>query len=482
MEGPSQFTFLNQIGDVLDPNSWNDSARGKLWLYNLHYFDDLAAAGWSGRRAWQRGLITRWIRENPPGTGVGWDPYPTSRRIVNWIKWALAGNALEFEHLHSMAVQARWLATRVEYHIGGNHLIANAKALLFAGLYFDGSEADDWRETGLRLLQRELAVQLLADGGHYERSPMYHAVVLEDLLDLINAGCAWCASTHVPPFARWHVWASRMLAWLLAMVHPDGEISFFNDSALGVGPPPDELSCYAERLGVPIPRGPATLGESGYVRAECAPALLIADLAPVGPDHQPGHAHADTLSFEFSLFGHRLLVNSGTSTYEPSGQRQYERSTAAHNTVEINGHDSSEVWSAFRVARRARPLDVAVTDSGTAIHIRGAHDGYRRLRGQPLHLREWRLTASELTVVDRVLGRFDCAIARFYFHPAVKLHGDRTLELPNGTTCQWRNEGGNARVVRARWFPTFGCSQENHCLEVTLAGTQGNTVTLDVTW
>lgn len=40
-----RFVFLREEGEVSGPDAWNDPARGKLWLYNLHYFDDLNAVG-----------------------------------------------------------------------------------------------------------------------------------------------------------------------------------------------------------------------------------------------------------------------------------------------------------------------------------------------------------------------------------------------------------------------------------------------------
>ena len=89
---------------------------------------------------------------------------------------------------------------------------------------------------------------------------------------------------------------------------------------------------------------------------------MLIDVAKIGPDYLPGHAHADTLSFELSLYGKRLLVNSGISRYGTSLIRQFERSTEAHNTVAIDNKNSSEVWSGFRVARRAYPLDLKIEE------------------------------------------------------------------------------------------------------------------------
>src|SRR5579883_2790561 len=175
--GPDAFRFLNQAGQVLTPEQWNDAARDKLWLYNLHYFDDWNAQGACARYGWHRVLMDRWIAENPPCHGNGWEPYPTSIRLVNWIKYFLAGNEPQKNWLESLALQAQWLSLRPEYHLLGNHLLANAKALIFAGAYLRGPDADRWLRQGLRIEHDQLREQILPDGGHFERSPMYHALV-----------------------------------------------------------------------------------------------------------------------------------------------------------------------------------------------------------------------------------------------------------------------------------------------------------------
>lgn len=518
--GPTTFRFLNETHALAgagheaaggrDP--WNDPARDKLWLYNLHYFDDLNAAGREERLPWHLALLQRWVAENPPGYGNGWEPYPTSLRVVNWIKWALAYSAaregvsavLPPACLQSLAVQVRWLSRRLEHHLLGNHLFANAKALVFAGTFFVGPEADRWRTLGLRLLARELGEQILADGGHFERSPMYHAILLEDVLDLINldgayprlfdvagamegtdaAAGAEAEAVAGAAVAHWRATATAMLRWLAAMTHPDGEVSFFNDAAMGIAPPLAALVAYAERLmiatGVAPPSPSRWLRASGYVRLEAGPVVAILDVAPIGPDYLPGHAHADTLSFELSLFGQRVIVNGGTSRYGCGPERLAERGTAAHCTVQIDGADSSEVWGGFRVARRARPLDMRVRAGvGPSDDVSAAHDGYRRLSGQPVHRRAWRLTPGQLAVTDTIEGRFGEAVARFHLHPGIRILDIEAgggaaprhqqagqFLLPGGQCVTWRVTAGVARLVPDQWRPQFGLSQPAHCLEV----------------
>lgn len=478
--GATEFRLLGVSGCLSDVG-WDGSQREKLWRYNQHYFDDLNASGADGRRDWHRALLVDWVNRNPPGRGNGWEPYPTSLRIVNWLKWMLAGNPLPPECTGSLAVQVRWLLARLEWHILGNHLFANAKALVFAGLAFEGPEPSRWLDTGLRILRRQLPEQVLADGGNFELSTMYHAIFLEDLLDLINASEAWPGRISAEVTAEWRAAAARMLAWLRTMRHPDGEIAFFNDAALGVAPTPAEIEEYASRLNVAAAPREAPGGQrvtivhldaSGYVRVDAGRATAILDVAKVGPDYIPGHAHADTLSFELSVAGHRLFVNGGTSCYGVSEQRLRQRQTRSHSTVEIDGEDSSEVWRGFRVARRAYPFDLSVHGSAEQSIVACSHDGYARLPGRPIHRREWRIGLRRLDVVDSVVGQHRRAVARYLLHPGVKIAGvdgrRHFLLLPNGDPVVMTVMEGSAKVEPGNFAPEFGTILTTSCIAVQL--------------
>ncbi|MBM5811018.1 MAG: heparinase [Gammaproteobacteria bacterium] len=474
MIGPDSFRFLNSERRLAAPYDWTHPEWPKLWLYNAHYFDDLGADGAEERTAWHRDLIARWIAENPPAGGIGWEPYPTSLRIVNWIRWALAGNTPEPVMLDSLAAQARWLRRRLEVHLLGNHLWANAKALVFAGTFLAGDEAAGWQRKGLALLRHELGEQILADGGHFERSPMYHAIVLEDLLDLVQLAQLSPGNLVAADVAGWREAAQHMLRWLAAMTHPDGGVVFFNDAALGIAPDLAALLKYARGLGIATDVGQLdavqVLKDSGYVRAQLGPAVLFADSGSIGPHYLPGHAHAGTLSCELSLHGRRLLVNSGTSTYEPGPERARQRGTAAHNTVFVDGVDSSEVWGSFRVARRAQAIGLSVESSPERLQISCSHDGYRRLPGRIMHHREWQLDRYGLTITDTLDGKCRDAVARFHLHPRVQEAGDNALRLADGVRVQWQCDGGAARLTPSTWHPQFGMSEDNRCLEVRLTG------------
>lgn len=475
---PSRFEFLGEAHEV--SANWDDPALPLLWRYNLHYFDDLCACSSPERVAAQWQLMQRWMAENPAPVGTAWAPYPTSLRIVNWVKWLSRQPAFAAQCADNLAAHADVLSQQLEFHLLGNHLFENARALVFAGTWFAGAQADAWRHRGLGILVQQLDEQFLADGAHFERSPMYHATMLWGLLDVIELASLVSLSDldSVAGKCREHV--SRGLSWLAAMTHPDGQISFFNDAAFGVAPTLAQLeerasgfdvrpSCtlqVAENGGLRL----EDMRASGYWRVRWADAEMIADAAAVGPDYLPGHAHADTLSFEFSLGGQRVLVNSGTSCYGHSAERQRQRSTSAHNTLEVDGQDSSEVWGGFRVARRAYVRARAAAPERQGFALAAAQDGYRRLRGRVMHERRWNCQPGALHVDDILTGQWGRARARFYLHPEVAALADGPgrviLQLPSGHTLRFESEGGELDIVPATWHPRFGEQVPNLCIEI----------------
>ena len=414
--GEDRFRFLNEERLF---TTWNDPECNRLWLYNLHYFDWLRQEGMT--REDGDSWIAKWIAENPAPAGCGWEPYPLSLRIVNWVKWHMSGHPLSDEAKQSLAVQVRFLMRRLEYHLLANHLIANAKALVFAGCSFSGPEAEKWLAKGLEIYRQQLPEQILADGGHFERSPMYHSIILEDLLDLKNIGAPLDSDGYI----------SRMLHWLAVMTGPDGEISFFNDAARGIALSPEKTQRYAQSLGFGPERIAASedLPSSGYSRLQQGDAVCLCDTGEIGPAYQPGHVHADALSFELWLKGKKVLTNCGTGRYHNSTERAFQRSSAAHNTLSIDGQNSSEVWSAHRVARRGKLLARSMEQnrcSGT----------FRTWKGM-VCTRTWEMMEDgRLMIRVHVHGRGQHELA-LYFHepeaPQLEITSDPAGEIQTGS-------------------------------------------------
>ncbi|MBL8200272.1 MAG: alginate lyase family protein [Chromatiales bacterium] len=500
--GAAEISFLNRARP-LDPDAmdWASRDAPKLWRYNLHYFDYLHWPVYPA--AAKARLIDSWIAGHPAPAGDGWEPYPLSLRAVNWIRWWLtepASQPVPTAWRDSLATQLAGLETRLEYHLLANHLVKNGKALLFGGLFFNGPRADRWRELGLRILVREAGEQLLPDGGHYERSPMYHCIVLEDYLDAVNLLRACPGVVPAAAEATLVAAATRALGFLAGITAGDGRIPLFNDSAFGIAPEPDELLAYGERLGIapvgaasaatPFPpeSSPRVSGGKG-VAAEAAPTRiefpntgyygyrhagesLIVDCGPVGPDYQPGHAHCDTLSFELCVAGRRVVVDTGVWGYEADELRDYVRRTASHNTVALDGAEQSGIWGAFRVARRARPLSPTLqAGPDGSLEFRGAHDGYRRLPDQPVHSRRIRMQrGGPWEVFDLISGAgggTHRALGYLHLGPDLEVtaEGPGTFLLRHpaaGLLLRVSVTGGSqTRLESGYHFPEFGLRRDN---------------------
>ena len=484
--------FLNQHGAVNNQSDWNNEEHTKLWLYNLHYFEDLNADGFDTRKQQQINLIYQWIDENPAPLGNGWEPYPASLRIVNWVKAFLSGISPDQTILNSLAKQADFLSQDLERHILGNHLFVNAKALIFSGTYLEGKYADVWLQTGLDIYAKELDEQVLPDGGNFELTPMYHVIMLVDLLDLINLWAVYPKKVKVTVVEKTKQVASKMMSWLKIMSHNDGEVSFFNDTAFGIAPPNSAVFAYAAKLGLHNPLVDSIVSESltlfnlpdsGYVSIKSNEYSLISDLAQVGPSYQPGHAHADTLSYEFSLGKQRVFVNSGISQYGLSEERLRQRKTAAHNTVVVNDLDSSQVWSGFRVAKRAnisnRVVNRVVDNS---VRFSASHNGFKKQGADCIHHRDWLAENGSVTVTDKIIGDYANAIGYLHLHPDIEILNvtDETVLLASdGYNILIKVIGASVSIEGATWHPQFGITINNKKLRFSLVK---RTMSIVITW
>ncbi len=410
--GGGRFTFLGDCRDLGHLVRWDAPDAARLWRFHLHYFDWAWSFAAHPDRPWARqafGQLWRsWEAASPFGRGDAWSPYVASLRA-----WALcgiysslvAGSEVQPSVDASLARHARFLRWHVEHDVGGNHLVKNLKGLIGLGVFL-GDPALLTRAS--KRLQAQISVQVLSDGGHYERSPSYHCQVLGDFVDiavLIDA----TGRTAVPGLAGA---IESMRTWLGLMLMPDGDIPLFNDCTL-VGPA--RLSLL--RPGPPTAERLSVLGASGYVVMRPDDRLhLVADVGDPCPSDLPAHAHADCLSFELAVEGERCVVDSGTSTYEPGPQRSYERSTAAHNTVSVDAADQTEVWGTFRAARMAHGRLLRADDDGHTITVVASHDGYRRLVGQPVHRRTWTVAGQRVKITDQITGGGEHRIeARLHF-------------------------------------------------------------------
>ncbi|HXW87355.1 MAG TPA: alginate lyase family protein [Streptosporangiaceae bacterium] len=395
-----KITLLGLARELGDPPGWQHADAPRLWRFHLHYWDWAWGLAADPDRLAARALFARLWRSWRASTGFGrgdaWHPYPAALRAWSWCGLhhdLAAGSDLEPDFVAELAAHAGFLRRHLEYDVGGNHLIKGLKALTGLAVFF----ADERLvRLAARRMARQLTQQILADGGHYERAPAYHCQVLADLIDVADL----LRATRQTPADEVSAAVDRMRSWLGTVLTPDGQVPLLNDgypvggeflAALRPGSAPDD----------PLVVLPAT----GLVRAAVGGWHLLADVGPPCPPSLPAHAHADTFGCLVHVDGAALLVEAGTSTYEPGPTRRYERSTAGHSTVQVDGADSTEVWGAFRAGRRARVRGLEARADSSGVMCEAVHDGFRALRGRPIHRRRWSVKASTLTIEDTVTGR-----------------------------------------------------------------------------
>lgn len=406
------------------PVDWQlgPTSQHRLWTVTLHYHEwvyALAEAAVGGdRRALPllERLLADWLDrcslDAPGAKPLVWNSFAIATRLGWWVRaFSLLGLErinpdLAARLLHSCAEQAAYLHAHLEWDLRGNHILRDAVGLAWAARFLSGPLSTEWMHTATRIALTQAREQVLADGGHFERSPMYHLHVMEDfylLSELLEIPLA-CA--------RMRNACRRMAEYASWLRHPDGEIPQLNDAARHAVSSPEWMLhlCRTEQqleVEMRLPTGGKFFSESGLVVWHHPQWSLFFDVGEVGPDYQPGHAHADTLSFELSWKGERLFIDPGAYSYDRDPRREYDRSTAAHNTVCIDGQNSTEVWDIFRVGRRARPrlVEASFTDSGC--EAAAGHDGFDHLPGKPHHFRRLRASESGITLIDHIGGEGD---------------------------------------------------------------------------
>lgn len=413
---------------------WRPASMPRLWRYEQQYHSELVSLAAIARTdpsgPWLEEalrLVTSWAEACPPGTPDAWDPYPVSRRILNWSLAVAIEPRLAGVIAPGLSPHVRYLRTRLERHLLGNHLLCNAAALTAGSAILDVPGAERTLAFGARLLESELRRQVLGDGGHAERSAHYHAIVLRDAL-LANALARRTSDGGT---------LTAMARWLAAIQRPDGTVPFLNDAS------PDGVHFAREALSIAEPRAPKpsvvlALPETGWTILRSDSHELTFEHGPIGPPEQPGHGHSDALSYELSWSGLRVVTDSGVTTYEPGAVRDFERSARAHATVTVDDESADELWGSFRVGGRARV---------SAAPPRQLDSGVYCLRGQTLSHRRWVHDRSlffapgkALAVFDRVRGarRDGRVVTRIPLDPAwrvelaadgIALHGPRDLSL-----------------------------------------------------
>ncbi|MFL6213163.1 MAG: alginate lyase family protein [Blastocatellia bacterium] len=379
-----------------------------------------------------------WMDANPVGRGINWaSSLELAFRSIAWL-WAL--------HLmaDSVALDAAFVARLLKcliahgrhvekylstYFSPNTHLTGEALGLLYLGAALpELSRAARWRDTGLRILLDQLPIHVRRDGVYFEQTIYYHRYTVDFYLHLV----ALADATNLALPAEVEQRLARALDHLMWMTRPDERAPLIGDDdggrlihlsarplddfrdSLATGAAmmnrgdykfvaggaasetlwllgPDALTRFDSINAQPPARTSHAFAESGYFvmrdgwTSEATYAAIDCGLHGV---QSCGHAHADQLSFEYAAQGTTWLVDPGTFTYTGDREmRDWFRSTAAHNTVTVDGEQQSTTAGPFAWRHVAESTASDLFDAGGFAYFEGSHNGYERLADPVTHYR-----------------------------------------------------------------------------------------------
>lgn len=416
----NQITLLHETANI-PYDTWEVPEKSHLWNFNLHYLEH---------------CNDKMLETYNLSAKDALHPYTISLRIIN----VLIKRPDLAEWLYP---QYRYLINNQETRLLANHYFENLKTIVICALICD--EEATYKKY-IKKLIKQCREQILPDGVHFELSPMYQKIILEDLIRvafvLKQAGKE--EYKEILPYVK------KMVDATASIEKGFNRTPLFNDSGDNVAKPTKDLINAAERLFNITAEFKDELPHGGYYKLYDGNISVIVDAGAIGPDYMPGHGHCDCQSFELAVDGIPVLVNSGTYAYQTE-LRKYFRDTAAHNTLTINGHEQSECWGEHRVARR-----IKVKDKNT----------YHNYLGEE-HSREITLTDKVLRVIDKTSS----GMIESYLHVAPG-YEDKIQITP--INCEMKNEEYTyapefgQKIESTQYVFTWASDNNKHGYEVKL--------------
>lgn len=408
-----QFKFLNESIEY-KKDCWWQGSQTYLWHYNINYFDFINSSSLCPETSTK--FIKDWI-DCYGKNKYAKDPYPASIRLVNWIKFFTKNqDKLDSNIILSIYKQSILLCKTIEYHIAANHLLTNAKALLFCGFFFDDKKSKKFLNKGIKILNKEIDEQFFPDGCHYERTPSYQTVMLEDLLDIYNLLSDKFDNKHIPQgFIRKLTQKIKDVYEFTGIIsYKDKHICLFNDSSEISTVNLRHLKKYYRSLikedQKSLPSSPF-LSDSNFLIYELDNSKFISSCGPASPDYQPGHFHDGIFAFELFHKDKKLISNLGVSTYEKSIQRLNEKSLDFQSTFSVEGKNANEIWSAFRLARRSHVKKILESPEEFSF----TQNGFDKIHQIGIHTRTFKFNGKKISINDILSSKntYNCC-SRFF--------------------------------------------------------------------
>lgn len=325
---------------------WNVEDKTKLWNYHIQYFDFLENCD----KITGVIIIYNWINSNPPNNKLdAWEPYPISMRVINWIKFLSKYQIKPSQKIiRSLQLQNKWLFAQRELHLLANHFFRNIVALFYLSVFFNDTKLMRW---SIKKLAWQLRKQFLNNGMHFEFCPTYHALIVQDLLDVYNL----IKHSNLPNIKILEQdivnIVGKSMPWLRHLSLGGKYIPIGDVNYQGC-PTSKELEIDMDNLGLKYHQY-NTISKLFPTIKNMNITVMLTN-APFSPRYNAAHSHADKNGLLVWFQEEPLFIDTGNYDYENSHERQYARSVAAHNCINIDNKDQANLWGTFRVGNRGK--------------------------------------------------------------------------------------------------------------------------------
>ncbi|NOU10834.1 MAG: alginate lyase family protein [Nitrospira sp.] len=357
-------------------------------------------------------ILASWVEANPPLTGIHYvSAMECALRLIavchalDMVRTKLTTPEQTWTYLLQLVMSHAGLIVRrlSLYSSAGNHTIAEACGLVYAGAIFpELSDANHWKTVGVGLLAQEAARQIFSDGGSIEQALGYQVFII-DLLGLVQL-LLEDRCEPVPVAISNAVRCGR--TFLMTFGQNRQNIPSIGDQDGGHALSRHLQISWKEDLNPRLKH--ITFSDSGYtvLYNHLPPIQLVFDHGPLGMAPCFAHGHADALSVSLNCCDREILIDPGTFTYTGDTLwRTYFRGTRAHNTVTVDNLDQAVQETAFMWAEPFHSQVVFKEESpDSAVTILASHNGYAKRVG----VTHWRAVLfnppATWLVWDRVTG------------------------------------------------------------------------------
>ncbi len=419
-------------------------------------------------RAW----ITEWRRNYPIAGSTAylrqyWMPHSVCLRILNWARYdAFLAEQLDREFRRQIRElvykNGAFLSDNIEHGVGGNHLIENAVALVVAGGYCN---VEAWKNQGQQILTRAADEQFFTDGGHFERSPMYHLIVWQRYLTCYDLfGSVGRSTEKIQGCAR----KTREFAENICT--PDGRIPLLNDSVFGEALRLPECLAYSSAVGIGSQTGGVSeynsMPETGYYWLGEEGFRVLVAANEIAVPHIPAHAHAQPGHICLWVDGKRVLTDTGVYEYAAGKKRDKSRSVESHNTVQVGDVEPVRMGSSFWLWGQLNPV-IEYDEKRVRMNYSSAQiesEAYQ-------HKREIVANTNQISVKDTTDCNSEKIYSRFHIHPRYEASIEDTRVLfrsKNGKTVLCLRYSDNLRVTieNSEYYPEFGNKKQRDMVQV----------------